>query len=205
MDLSQLPATLLQAKYLSMFRNTAVFPFCSHLALDWPIALPSLTASVLSRPSWDSQEGETRLARQEGRWVWMPSPPPRPGGKTVSFAFTSRPLRSLMASRAFQSESIDGMARQQVGRGGGWLVGLPASANPAKGAVGGRWACLLGARPPWPWRGHHHRLSDSSQSSSDLPRVRSHFLQSPSLSGWILLTLVVRGFQVRVESEHCST
>ena len=64
------------------------------------------------------------------------------------------------------------------------------------------------ARPRRPWRGHHHRprrLTDSSQSSSELPGVRSHFLQSASLPLWILLTLVVRGCQVKVESKGCST
>ena len=169
-----------------MFRNTAVFLCCSNLDLDWPIALPSLTASVLSRQSWDSQEGKTR---QEGRWVWMPSPPPPPppppGGKTVSFAFASRPLRSLMASRAFQSESIDGMERQQVGRERGGVGGGPTSLCQSSKGGGGPAACWKG-RPPRPWRGHDDhqrpcRLTDSSQSSSHLPRVRSRLLP-PSLS-----------------------
>ena len=121
--------------------------FGSNLDLNWPIALPSLTASVLSRQRWDSQEGETHLGRQEGRSVRMPSPPPPlPPGGIVSFVFTSQPLGSPMASRAFQSESIDGKAtsRQRGGCGGwvvGWLVGLPASAKGGMVGGGGGPAC----------------------------------------------------------------
>ena len=170
-----------------MFRNTAVFLCCSNLDLDWPIALPSLTASVLSRQSWESQDWETHLARQEGRWVRKPFPRPPEGA--VRFAFTSPPLgRSPMASRAFQSERFDGMERQQVGRErgcGGWVVGGPTSLCQSSKGGGGPAACWKG-RPPRPWRGHDDhqrpcRLTDSSQSSSHLPRVRSRLLP-PSLS-----------------------
>ena len=78
-------------------------------------------------------------------------------------------------------KSIDGMERQQVGRGGLWgvvvlvvmVVGLPASAN--------RWVggpALACSRPRRPWRGHQQhrpcRLTDSSQSSWQVPGGRFH-------------------------------
>ena len=139
--MSQCLANLLRT--FPCFATLHFFLFGSNLDLNWPIALPSLTASVLSRQRWDSQEGETHLGRQEGRSVRMPSPPPPlPPGGTVSFAFTSQPLGSPMASRAFQSESIDGKATsRQRGGCGGWLVGLPASAKGGMVGGGGGPAC----------------------------------------------------------------
>ena len=55
------------------------------------------------------------------------------------------PLRPPLASRAFQSESIDGMERQQVGRereGVWWVVGWWAY-QPLPIQQGGWWACCL--------------------------------------------------------------
>ena len=80
------------------------------------------------------------------------------------------------------------MERQQVGRErgcGGWVVGGPTSLCQSSKGGGGPAACWKG-RPPRPWRGHDDhqrpcRLTDSSQSSSHLPRVRSRLLP-PSLS-----------------------
>ena len=51
------------------FATLHFFPFCSNLDLAFPIALPPLTASVLSRQSWDSQEGETDPPWPSGRQV----------------------------------------------------------------------------------------------------------------------------------------
>ena len=143
--MSQRLANLLRT--FPCFATLQLFLFCSNLDLNWPIALPSLTASVLSRQRWDSQEGETHHGRQEGRSVRMPSPPPPlPPGGTVSFAFTSQALESPMASRAFQSESIDGKATsRQRGEGGvgGWVVGGPTSLCQRGDGGWWWWACLL--------------------------------------------------------------
>ena len=142
--MSQRLANLLRT--FPCFATLQFFLFGSNLDLNWPIALPPLTASVLSRQRWDSQEGETHLGRQEGRSVRMPSPPPPlPPGGTVSFAFTSQPLGSPMASRAFQLESIDGKAtsRQRGGCGGGGLVGGPTSLCQRGDGGWWWWACLL--------------------------------------------------------------
>ena len=198
-----------------MFRNTAdFFSVLQSFGLDCPIALPSLTASVLSWQSWDSQEWESHLGWQEGRWVRMPSPhlPPIPAavvGGTPSFDFNSWWLfRSSMASRAFHSQSIDGMERQQVGRGGLWwvvvlvvvMVGLPASAN--------RWVggpALACSRPRRPWRGHQQhrpcRLTDSSQSSWQVPGGRFHLFHLFPHYHLAELPRVIKGCQAKAQSD----
>ena len=64
-----------RAAYLSMFRNSAVF---SPAAVIWiAIALAAAATAVSDRIKrvlglWDSQEGETHLGCQEGRFVWKP-------------------------------------------------------------------------------------------------------------------------------------
>ena len=128
----------------------------------------------------------------------MPSPhPPLPPGGTVSFAFTSQPLGSPMASRAFQSESIDEKATSR--QRGGLLVGGPTSLCQRGLVGGGWWACLLEGPASAALERTRHQLhqrppsTDSRQSSSQLPTLRSHFPTSPAIAIWLWLPIEIRG------------
>ena len=170
-----------------MFRNTAdFFLFCSHL--DW---IARLHCRLWPHQCCPGRVGTPRSGRATlaGRKVGGSGCP------LLIFLLFLLLLEELPVSTSTLDgslgprwpqglsipKSIDGMERQQVGRGGLWwvvvllvvMVGLPASAN--------RWVggpALACSRPRRPWRGHQQhrpcRLTDSSQSSWQVPGGRFH-------------------------------